>query len=131
MEDTFSVAFQPEVIVGEGHMPEHFHNGSSGKDGSSHRQYLYAGIFDGHGGKEASLFARDHLLENIVQMKDFWSTDDEAILRAIREGFITTHFAMLRELGMLLMTKNSKPIFTLTFHNFHYRQMAKDDWRTS
>lgn len=116
MEDTFSVAFQPEVIVGEGHMPERFHNGSSGNDESSHRRYLYAGIFDGHGGKEASLFARDHLLKNIVQLKDFWSDDDEAILQAIREGFITTHFAMLRELGMLLlMTKNPKLIYTFTF----------------
>jgi len=109
MEDTFCIAFQPEVIVGEGHMPEHFQNWSPGKDGSSHRRYLYAGIFDGHGGKEASLFARDHLLKNIVQMKDFWSTDDEAILRAIREGFITTHFAMLRELDKWPKTTGGLP----------------------
>jgi len=108
MEDTFCVAFQPEVIVGEGHMPESF-NGSSGKDESSHRRYLYAGIFDGHGGKEASLFARDHLLKNIVQLKDFWSADDEAILRAIREGFITTHFAMLRELDKWPKTTGGLP----------------------
>lgn len=112
MEDTFCVAFQSEVD-GSGPEPGHHshppHDASTVENDASvanqpvserRRRYIFAGIFDGHGGREAALYARDHLLQNIVSQKDFWSDgDDESILRAIREGFLSTHYAMLKQLG--------------------------------
>ena len=53
----------------------------------------------GHGGSEAATFAKEHLINLIVNQKSFWSNDDRDILRAIREGYIATHYAMWREQG--------------------------------
>jgi serine/threonine protein phosphatase PrpC len=129
MEDTFCVAFQHEVDGSSisDHCPDPDAAGPDAKDQSAanvtaaarHRKYVYAGIFDGHGGKEAALFARDHLLHNIVSQKDFWSqNDDDAVLRAIRNGFMSTHFAMLKELGqyfgLMLLYLIFPPILNLT-----------------
>jgi protein phosphatase 1D len=82
MEDMFCVAYQPTA---------------------DDRDLLYAyfGIFDGHGGREAALYAKHHLMDFIVMQKNFWSDDDELVLKAIREGFLNTHYAMWRELGEL------------------------------
>ena len=123
MEDTFCVAFQSEggsdcssvssssispadrsdTISSSDSVPPTDDSTSGSGPGTGtgrRRKYVFAGIFDGHGGKEAALFARDHLLQHIVSQKDFWSQDDdEAVLRAIREGFMSTHYAMLKQLG--------------------------------
>ena len=109
MEDTFCVAFQSEVVssyddtdpqTGPEQQSENDQTTANRPAAARRRKYVYAGIFDGHGGKEAALYARDHLLQNIVSQKDFWAQDDDdAILRAIREGFMSTHYAMLKELG--------------------------------
>lgn len=64
-----------------------------------HLEYAYFGIFDGHGGEEASIFARENLLNSIVKQNLFWSINDEDVLRAIREGYIATHLAMWKEQG--------------------------------
>lgn len=86
MEDTFSVAFDSEIDEVKTQEPRRLH-----------RKYLYSGIFDGHGGKEAAIFARNHLLENIVSLEGFWSDDDHSILKAISEGFVNTHLAMAKQ----------------------------------
>ena len=80
MEDMFCVAYQPT---------------------SDERDLLYAyfGIFDGHGGREAAAYAKQHLMDHIVSQKNFWSEDDEQVMKAIRDGFIATHQAMWKELG--------------------------------
>ncbi|XP_002100075.2 uncharacterized protein LOC6524212 [Drosophila yakuba] len=78
MEDQFSVAYQESPITHE-------------------LEYAFFGIYDGHGGPEAALFAKEHLMLEIVKQKQFWSDNDEDVLRAIREGYIATHFAMWRE----------------------------------
>lgn len=67
-------------------------------------EYAFFGIFDGHGGKEAAHFAKDHLMDNIVSQRSFWSEDDSDVLDAIREGFIQTHMAMWKELGKCPIT---------------------------
>lgn len=36
-----------------------------------------------------------------MNQKLFWSNDDRDVLRAIREGYIATHYAMWREQGKL------------------------------
>lgn len=56
-------------------------------------------LFSGHGGSEAATFAKEHLINLIVNQKAFWSDDDEEVLRAIREGYLATHYAMWREQG--------------------------------
>lgn len=57
-------------------------------------------MFSGHGGAEAATFAKEHLINLIVNQKAFWSDDDRDVLRAIREGYIATHYAMWREQGI-------------------------------
>lgn len=80
MEDKFSVAYQQTVDL---------------KD----LEYAFFGIFDGHGGPQAASYAKEHLLDSIVQQRNFWSNDDEDILRAIRDGYIATHYAMWKDIG--------------------------------
>ena len=65
----------------------------------SHLSYVFAGIFDGHGGEQAAKFTKKVLLSNITSSKDFWSGQDDLILKSIKEGFIATHLAMLHEVG--------------------------------
>lgn len=80
MEDMFSVAYQQTVDM---------------KD----LEYAFFGIFDGHGGPQAATFAKENLLDSIVSQKQFWSNNDEDILGAIREGYLTTHYNMWKDLG--------------------------------
>lgn len=79
MEDMFSVAYQQT-------------------EDEKDLEYAFFGIFDGHGGQQAATFAKEHLLDNIVNQKSFWSDKDAEVLRAIREGFLQTHLAMWRQL---------------------------------
>jgi len=90
MEDDFGVAYQQT---------------SDEKD----LEYAFFGIFDGHGGREAALFAKEHLMEFIVSQKGFWEEDDESVLKAIREGFIQTHYAMWKELEKWPKTASGLP----------------------
>lgn len=62
-------------------------------------EFAYFGIFDGHGGGEASKFAREHLLDEITKYECFWNDNDEDVLHAIKSGFLDVHFAMWREVG--------------------------------
>ncbi|XP_012288635.1 uncharacterized protein LOC105704189 isoform X2 [Orussus abietinus] len=90
MEDMFSVAFQQT---------------SDDKD----LEYAFFGIFDGHGGGEAATFAKEHLMNIIVKQKNFWSDKDEDVLRAIRDGYVNTHYAMWRELDKWPRTASGLP----------------------
>ncbi|KAG5875656.1 hypothetical protein JTB14_018654 [Gonioctena quinquepunctata] len=78
MEDFFSVAYQQT-------------------EDEKDLEYAFFGIYDGHGGAEAAAFAKEHLMETIIKHKNFWSDYDEDVLRAIKDGYIATHFAMWRE----------------------------------
>lgn len=55
-------------------------------------------IFDGHGGREASHFAKDHLMGFIKKEKGFFSTRCELVKKAIRAGFLACHEAMAKKL---------------------------------
>jgi len=61
-------------------------------------EFAVFGVFDGHGGKQASRFAKAHLMNFIKQERDFWSTKPEKVTRAIHNGFIACHEAMRRKL---------------------------------
>lgn len=72
-------------------------------------EYAAFAIFDGHGGKEAAHFARDHILENIKNQKGFFSKDVETVKKAISDGFISTHQQMWHELPSWPKTSNGHP----------------------
>ena len=59
----------------------------------------FLGVFDGHGGKEAAIYAREHLYSNIQSQPEFAETDPDKIRSAIREGFLQTHLEMTRVVG--------------------------------
>lgn len=80
MEDFFSVAYQQS-------------------EDEKDLEYAFFGIYDGHGGSEAATFAKENLMNEIVSQKLFWSDLDQDVLRAIREGYIATHYAMWKEQG--------------------------------
>lgn len=56
------------------------------KESNPNLEYLFIGVFDGHGGHEASKFAKEHLELNITSNRLFWSERDKDVLKAIREG---------------------------------------------
>ena len=100
MEDTFSIAYTSEPIPCGQSTPDVPEDKNDIKiDTISCLKYVYVGIFDGHGGKEAAQFTRQHLLDNITSNKLFWSEEDSDVCQSIREGFISTHYAMINELG--------------------------------
>ncbi|KAL5016493.1 hypothetical protein ScPMuIL_006082 [Solemya velum] len=72
-------------------------------------EFAYFGIFDGHGGGEASKFAKQYLLDEITKYDCFWSEDDEDIMWAIRAGFLDTHFAMWKEVDTWPRTVSGLP----------------------
>jgi len=90
MEDVFSVAYQQT-------------------EDEKDLEYAYFGIFDGHGGREAAAFAKEHLMDFIVKQKGFWSEDDETVLKAIKEGFIQCHHAMWRAIDLWPRTPMGLP----------------------
>lgn len=84
MEDYFDIAYQLKS--------------DDKADGCWPFEYIYFGVFDGHGGAEASKFARENLVKFITKEKDFWSDKDEDVLRAIRRGFSEVQNAMRKEM---------------------------------
>ncbi len=69
------------------------------RDESGAVEYVFIGVFDGHGGLDASKFAKERLMENIVSLPMFKSENDADILEAIRVGFSETHHQMWKEVG--------------------------------
>ncbi|KAK3598987.1 hypothetical protein CHS0354_024663 [Potamilus streckersoni] len=72
-------------------------------------EFAYFGIFDGHGGAEASRYARDHLLNEITKYDKFWSEKDDDILFAVKEGFLDTHYGMWKEVDKWPKTASGLP----------------------
>lgn len=77
---------------------------------SSHNTFLFNlwlilwfNFNTGHGGSDAAQFAKEHLINLIVNQKAFWSDNDADVLRAIKEGYIATHYAMWREQGIYFL----------------------------
>lgn len=110
MEDFFSVAYQPS------------------KEDERDLEFAFFGIFDGHGGAEAAAYAKEHLMRQIINQKQFWSENDEDVLRAIREGYIATHRAMWREQGEYIRISMSL-IVQFSIPNPIYREMAPNGHR--
>ena len=85
-------------------------------------------IFDGHGGREAADFAKNHLWHKIKQQKGFYSEDKAQIVKAIKEGFVNVQKEMWKyrgklTCGMALCKKVKRnPRFTLQESNVTFER---------
>ncbi|XP_065140167.1 protein phosphatase, Mg2+/Mn2+ dependent, 1Db [Paramisgurnus dabryanus] len=73
-------------------------SGNEAAPSDSRRSVGFFAVFDGHGGREAALFARDHLWDFLKKQRGFWSKDYRKVCTAIRKGFIACHHAMWKKL---------------------------------
>ncbi|XP_070573340.1 protein phosphatase 1D-like [Ptychodera flava] len=73
------------------------------------KEVAFFGVYDGHGGREAAMFARDHLWENIKKQRGFFSSDPNDVVKAIRQGFLVTHNAMWKQLPKWPKTLSGLP----------------------
>lgn len=62
------------------------------------KSVAFFAVFDGHGGREAAQFAREHLWDLLKRQRGFWSGDHSEVCAALRKGFIACHHAMWKEL---------------------------------
>ena len=66
---------------------------------STDRGQAFVGVFDGHGGKEAAMYANKTLWNNIKSREGFNTTNGTLVKEAIIEGFKVTHKNMWGERG--------------------------------
>lgn len=120
MEDCYKIRFQREsslmnsqnqALLNAANSAGYFakNKPADESDPQSDILFSYFGIFDGHGGKEASQFAKERLYWKIVEQEDFWSEDHSKVLNAIREGFIQCHMEMWNELSNWPKTASGLP----------------------
>lgn len=88
--------YMEDVLCAQTHTPEAEITGSQGD-----KDCMFFAVFDGHGGSEAAHFAEDNLKDEIVRQPGFWSDDDNDVMSAIKEGFISTHHMMPKAIGNL------------------------------
>ncbi|EDO37355.1 predicted protein, partial [Nematostella vectensis] len=69
----------------------------------------FIAVFDGHGGREAAVFARSRLWETIKKQRGFYSSDPEHVVKAIKEGFMATHRSMWKVLENWPKTRHGLP----------------------
>ena len=58
------------------------------------REQAFVGVFDGHGGKEAALYARERLWDLIQEQEKFRTTDRQQVVEAIEEAYWGLHKEM-------------------------------------
>lgn len=76
MEDYLAVKLQPnEKLLQVPHL----------------REQAFIGVFDGHGGKEAAKFAREHLWDVIQNQPKYRLNDVESVRESLREAFQALH----------------------------------------
>ncbi|XP_063311186.1 protein phosphatase 1D [Pelobates fuscus] len=111
MEDVTQVLVEPEPGEGELSWMEEEQEGGpreqgpesravspGGEQGSGRQSVAFFAVCDGHGGREAAHFARDHLWGFIRKQKGFMSQESEEVCAAIRKGFVACHHAMWKKL---------------------------------
>lgn len=58
------------------------------------KEQAFIGVFDGHGGKEAALYARERLWDLIQEQNKFQTTDRQQVVEAIEESYWGLHKEM-------------------------------------
>ncbi|GCB63890.1 hypothetical protein scyTo_0007456, partial [Scyliorhinus torazame] len=97
MEDVTQVVIESEAEPGEAESEEE-EAVAGGSGGEPRPGVAFFAVFDGHGGREAAVFARDNLWKCIKKQRGFLSEDPEEFRGAIRKGFIACHYAMWKKL---------------------------------
>jgi protein phosphatase 1D len=108
MEDCYKIRFQRDTMMARQ---------SSSSLEQQHQQqqqngdilFSYFGIFDGHGGKEASQYCKEKLYWKIIESDLFWSENDSDVLDAIRNGFMKCQMEMWKELPNWPQTPSGLP----------------------
>lgn len=72
-------------------------------------EFAFFGIYDGHGGESAAKYAKEHLMNNIILQKGFYSENDEEVKEAIKEGYLVTHKGMWKNLEKWPKTASGLP----------------------
>ena len=54
----------------------------------------FVGVFDGHGGKEEALYARERLWDLIQEQETFCTTDRQKVMEGIKEAYCGLHKEM-------------------------------------
>ena len=60
-------------------------------------------------------------MDYIVSQKGFWEEDDESVLKAIREGYLQTHYAMWKDLGKAILY-----LFYIVLLSTYQRRLPSD-----
>jgi protein phosphatase 1D len=58
------------------------------------KEQAFVGVFDGHGGKEAALYARERLWDLIQEQSKFRTTDRQKVAEAIKDAYLGLHREM-------------------------------------
>uniref|UniRef100_A0A1X7V4R5 PPM-type phosphatase domain-containing protein n=1 Tax=Amphimedon queenslandica TaxID=400682 RepID=A0A1X7V4R5_AMPQE len=58
------------------------------------REQAFVGVFDGHGGKEAAKYARDHLWSVVQNQPKFLTQDSQSVREAISNAYLQLHNTM-------------------------------------
>ena len=69
---------------------------------------IFLAVFDGHWGREAVVYTRDNLWDNIKSMKEFYSDKPEEIVEAIKKGFKKIQEEMLSRSPFLLYAAHTR-----------------------
>ena len=72
-------------------------------------KYVYLSLFDGHGGFYAAQFVKENLLREITSQNEFWSLNDGDVLKAIKQGFVSTNNRMQKIAGSWPKTACGRP----------------------
>lgn len=72
-------------------------------------EQAFFAVFDGHGGRDAAHFAREHLWDMIKGQKGFYSGETSRVIKAIKDGFMATHCAMWKQLDSWPRTRHGLP----------------------
>lgn len=110
MEDCYKIRFQRDTGNQTNVGGELDPNNNNNNNAQSDILFSYFGIFDGHGGAQASHYCKQHLYWSIVRQPEFWSRDDDAaVLEAIRKGFVQCHDDMWSQLPAWPRTASGLP----------------------
>nr|XP_056720946.1 protein phosphatase 1D [Euleptes europaea] len=96
MEDVTRVVVEPEPAGPAGGSPASAPPPPPSPGGA--RSVAFFAVCDGHGGREAAQFARDHLWAFIQKQRGFRSREPAAVCAALRKAFVACHRAMWKKL---------------------------------
>ena len=85
------------------------------------KDQAFVGVFDGHGGKEAAMYARERLWDLIQEQRKFRTTDRQKVVEAIADAYWNLHKEMEPMRGVCLYRRHTLGRGTLViFERRHF-----------